>query len=129
MLVESICVILILLIMVFLFMRSDRKDYALATAPLLIVPFFHTMSNIMFDVFKIPFDVNVFASVDVVGLAIAVAMMGFVSSKHKTKASRYAYLFVSVGFTAILTIIFIFNYYSYLIERWGEQWKRNLLFF
>ncbi|MEG0692154.1 MAG: hypothetical protein RR444_03625 [Oscillospiraceae bacterium] len=117
MLVESISIILILIIMVFIFMRSGRKDYALATSPLLIVPFFHTISNLACDVLKISLDVNIKASIDVLGLAIAVAIMGFVSSKHKTKAARFGYLLVSVGFTALLTIIFIFNYYSYLIER------------
>ena len=117
MLVESICIILILVIMMFLFIRSGRKDYAVATAPLLIVPFFHTITNVVWEIVKLPYDVNLMASVDVVGLAIAVAMMGFMSSKYKTKATRYGYLLVSVGFTAIMTIILIFNYYSYLIER------------
>ncbi len=117
MLVESICIILILTIMVFMFMRSGRKDFALATAPLLIVPFFHTISNLIYDLFKISISVNVKAGTDVLGLAIAVAIMGIISSKHKTKASRLGYLLISGGFTTLLTIIFIFNYYSYLIER------------
>lgn len=117
MLVEAICITLILAIMVFMFLRSGRKDYAIATVPLLIVPIFHTVSNLIYDVFKIAISVNVKAAVDVVGLAIAVAIMGFISSKYKTKASRFGYLLVSGGFTVILTIIFIFNYYSYLIER------------
>ncbi|MFZ2538115.1 MAG: hypothetical protein WAX04_04365 [Oscillospiraceae bacterium] len=117
MLVESICIILILTIMVFIFMRSGRRDFALATAPLLIVPFFHTVSNLAYDVFKIAISVNVKAGADVLGLAIAVALMGVISSTHKTKASKLGYLLISGGFTTLLTIIFICNYYSYLIER------------
>lgn len=117
MLVESICIILILSIMIFVFLRSGRKDYAISTSPLLIVPFFHTVSNLIYDLFSVSINVNVKAIVDVLGLAIAVAIIGFIAGQHKTKASRVGYLIICAGFTTVLTIIFIYNYYSYLIER------------
>lgn len=112
MLVESICIILILAIMVIVFLRAKRKDFALATAPLLIVPLFHTLSNILGDLLHIALSVNIKAAADVVGLSIAVAAIGFISAAMSTKKSRLAYIVVAGGFTAVITIIFIFNYYA-----------------
>lgn len=116
MLVESICIVLILAIMVFVFMRGGRKDYALAVVPLLIVPFVHMLSSLVQDVLKIALSTNVKAAADVVGLAIAMAMIGLISGKMETKKSRMAYLIISGGFTAVLTIMFVMNYYSYLLK-------------
>lgn len=112
MLVESICIILILLIMIFVLIRSGRKDYVLTTLPLLIVPFFNTVLSLIDDAMSLLVSVNVKVAVDILGLAITVAIMGWISGHFKTKKSRFAYLITCGGFTTILTIIFIFNYYS-----------------
>lgn len=116
MLVESICIVLILAIMLFGFLRGGRKDYALAVSPLLIVPFIHILASLVQDVMKISLSTNVKAAADVVGLAIAMAMLGFISGKIKSKKSKIAYLVITGGFTAVLTVMFVLNYYSHLIN-------------
>lgn len=112
MLVESICIILIFVLIRFDFLRRGRKDYAKAMTPLLVLPIVHTVFNVIGDIIKLPVNVNVKAAADVLALAVAIAYMAIVSIKLKTTKSRTAYLIVCGGFTTILTIIFIFNYYA-----------------
>lgn len=111
MLVEAICILMILATITFIFLRSHRKDYAIASAPLLIVPFFHTLTYLIGDIFQITISSDIRAAADVLGLAIAVASMGILCVQLKSRKSKYAYLLVSGGFTTLLTMIFLFNIY------------------
>lgn len=111
MLVESIAILMILLVMIFIFLRGHRRIYAVSTVPLLVVPFVHALVYIFADISKLHFSQDILTAVDAFGLAVAVALLGMFCTRCKTRKAKYAYLFLCGGFTTILSIIFIFNNY------------------
>ena len=110
MLVESECIVILLVVMVFLFLRKGQKDYAALTAPLIILPFVNGLMNIVVAFLKIPINNNILCIVDIVAMAASVSIMGVMSIKLKTKKTRTVYMCVSVGFTVALTLIYLYNY-------------------
>lgn len=112
MLVESIAIVLIIVFIVFVFLRSNRKEYAAATAPLVILPFFHILAFLVDDLFSIVLSTNLKAGVDIFGLVVSVSFIAMMSTKLKSKRSRTGYLLVCTTFTTALALIFIFNHYA-----------------
>lgn len=111
MLVESIAISMILIAMFFLFLRAHRRDYAIATAPLLIVPALNALSSLLQEIWKRSFSQDIRAAFVVFGLAAAVAVMGMLCTKLPSRRSKYAYLLLCGGFTTVLAVIFIYNIY------------------
>ena len=111
MLVESIAILMILAVMLFLFLRAHRRDYAVATIPLMIVPFVHALVYLAGDVLRISISSDVRAAGDVLGLAISVALIGMICVRLKTRRSKYAYLLLCGGFSTALTMIYVFGIY------------------
>lgn len=113
--VESICIVLILGIISIMFVRAHHKKYALATAPLIILPALHALSFLTNDMFHIVLSAQVRTGIDILGLALAAAMLGICSAKMQSRRSRVGYLLVCGCFTTALAIIFILNNYSFSI--------------
>lgn len=112
MLVESICIVLIIGFICFAFLRSGRNEYALAAAPLVILPLCHALVFVVRDIFNIVIGPNLRAGIDVFGLAVAISLFGLMSAKLKTRKSKAGYLLVCGGFTVVLALIFIFDHYA-----------------
>jgi hypothetical protein len=110
-LVESIAIFMVLLVMVFLFLRAHKRDYAISAIPLTIVPLMHTLTQLLGEIKSLHLSPDIRAAADVLGLAIAVAMMGMFCTRCRTRRSKYAYLLLCGGFVTALTIIFIYNTY------------------
>lgn len=111
MLVESIAILLILFIIVVVFLRARRKDDTIAILPLLLVPLVHTILELLRDAFPAVISTNVRAFADVLALAASVTVMGVLSGKMKSRKVKAAYLLLSVGFSAILTLIYLSHIY------------------
>ena len=111
MLVESIAILMIMAVMVFIFLRAHKRDYAISTVPLLVVPFLHAVVCIIGDASPLTISPDIRAAADVLGLAISVAMLGMFCVKCKTRKAKYGYLFTCGGFITVLTMIFIYNTY------------------
>lgn len=111
MLVESIAILMVLLVMLFIFLRAHKKSYAISTVPLLVVPFLHAAVCLFGDATGLVLSADVRAAADVLGLAVAVAMMGMFCTRRRTRRAKYAYLCLCGGFITVLSIIFIYNTY------------------
>ena len=111
MLVESVAIVMVLLAMTIIFLRARRRDYAAATAPLLIVPFLNGIAAVIDEARHFHFPRDIHAAVVVFGLAAAVAVMGMLCTKLKSRKAKYAYLLLCGGFTTLLTVIFLYNIY------------------
>ena len=111
MLVESICIILIIAILMFIFLRSGRKEYAILATPLLLLPGIHTLANIVNELISSTVFTTALIISDIFGTALAAVSFGIASVINiKSKKSRFAYLVVCGGFTFVLEIIFLLNY-------------------
>lgn len=111
MIVESISIIVIFTAMSFIFVRAKKKDYAAATAPLIIVPFAQLLGNILNEIFGKVITVDIQSLIVIIGLAIGVVLIGVASSFLVGKKSRVVYILICGGFTTILTIVFLYNNY------------------
>ena len=84
----------------------------MAVLPLLVVPLFHTIALLLNDVVPlITLSADIQAAVDVVAMAVSMAALGIISTRYKTKKKRYSYLLVCGGFSALLTLIYLYNIY------------------
>lgn len=108
MFVEAVSMLMIFSVMIFIFLRAKKKNYAISIVPLLILPFVHTVM----ELFGSHMSINVRAVADVVALAVAVALMGCFSNFFMKGKSKFLYLLICGGFTTIVCIIFLFNFYK-----------------
>ncbi len=112
MLLESIVILMILGVLALLFLRRKRKDYAIGVLPLIMVPGFHVLIRIVRDLLHLNFSNYVLAGMDVLGLAVSVALLGMISVQLRSKKARAVYLLLCGGFSMVLTLIFLFSLYS-----------------
>lgn len=108
MVVESISIMVIFLVMVFIFLRAGKKTYAIATAPLLLVPAFQIAANFLSKNVSIEMETLVL----IVGLAVSLVLIGVISSILKDKKARLVYILLCGGFSTTLAIIFIYHNYA-----------------
>lgn len=110
MLVECICIILIIALMSVIFLRAHRKDFAVTTLPLLILPLLHIFSLALSKPLSgpLPLDGNgITIAIDALGLVISCTAFGFFSNRIASKRSRMGYLICCGGFVTILTWVLI----------------------
>lgn len=112
MIVESACIIILILAISVVFMRQRRFDYAKATGILLIVP----ACNLLAAFISKPLsrlqhvdreDVMIIAII--LGLIISCILLGLRCIHIKGKRLRLAYLIVNGVFIGLLSLIFIYN--------------------
>lgn len=108
MLVEAVSMLMIFAVMVFIFLRAKKKNHAIAIMPLLILPFVHTVMSL----FGSHMTIDILAIADVVALAVSVCLMGLLSNVFKKGKARFLYLLICGGFTTLICIIFVFNFYK-----------------
>lgn len=111
MLVESIAIIVIFAVMIFIFLRAGKKNYAIAASPLIVVPLFQIIANILNEIWGKQVNADIKSITVVVGLAIAMVMLGLLSNVVGGKKPRAVYLMICSGFTIALTIIYLCNNY------------------
>lgn len=113
MVVECLAIIAVILLVIFVFLRSRKPGYALLTLPLVIVPFFHCIGQLfgvaLANSWGLPFQALVVA-IDVAALAISCAIIAaLVQNKLTTNRQRKGFLIVSCTYQILLTWVFIFN--------------------
>ncbi len=109
MIVESISIFIIFAVMIFLFMRANKKSYAAATAPLLAVPVFQIIANILNELISVNVSIEMKTLILIIGLSVSLVLIGGVSILLTGKRSRIIYIIISGGFSTILTVIFMYN--------------------
>lgn len=112
MVVECICIILIIFLMGVVFLRAHRKDYAMTTLPLLILPLLHLLGLLLVHPITdvVSLDKNgVIIAFDALALVISCTALGFFSHQIKLRRARILYMLCCGTFVTILTWVFILN--------------------
>ncbi len=111
MITESISIVLIVLIIIFMLIRTKHIDYALSVLPTLIIPSGHILVGFalfaMRDIYAPLRPGMVFAFADTVLLAVTCALFALFSHKIKNKRTRNVYVWTMIGYSVILTWAFI----------------------
>lgn len=110
MLVECISIIMVILMVAFIFLRSHRKDYAITTLPLLVLPMMHILSLALSRHLTGMFSLNaqgIMVALDATALVISCTVLGFFSNRIPVRKARNAYLVICGVFVVILTWVLI----------------------
>lgn len=115
MIVESFAIAALIFVVVILYLRSGKRDYAFATIPFLILPLANVLSYMVSGRLAgvLPADrFTVYAAIDVVAVVISSCLVGAMSGKFGKKSTRAAYMTMSLIFNIVLAAILIFDMFE-----------------
>lgn len=108
MVVECITIVLIIVLISFIFLRAKRDNYALVTLPLISVPVFHLIGQVIIYFF-IKEDktaaVITNLSFDLLGLLLGALLLGMLIGKLPAKRARVSFLTIAIIFLVSLSIV------------------------
>lgn len=111
MVVESLCIIVIILLIAFIFLRDKRYEYARSAMMLLIVPVSYLiaygLSYPLMPLLDCHQSTILIVGI-VIGMVAAAIMQGLTGLSIKKQSLRAAYLIMSGLFILVLGLIFIF---------------------
>lgn len=113
MVVECIAITAIIIAICIIFLRARRKDYALATMPMAIVPLFQVWNIALGGKVAALFSADpmmVLVLTLIAGAAISCAFVGMVTMRFfKVKRSRVMYMALTLFFNIALVMILVRN--------------------
>lgn len=112
MVVESISMIIILTLIMFIFLREKRFEYAKTTAILLILPASYLLGVFLSYAFNIMFDVlrnNVVLLFSILGIIATCILIGLMAYHIKNGRLRCVYVLINGIFILIIGIVMIFD--------------------
>ncbi len=110
MVIECICIILIIFLLIFAFLRSHRKKYAISMIPLVILPAMHLIAYPISYYLSRTFGImegktqNV---ITIIALIISCIALGIMSGFFNVKKNRIAYITICGIYTLVLALILI----------------------
>lgn len=110
--VECITIVLIIAVISFIFLRTKRTNYALATLPLLTVPLLHLAGmGVSYLLFKENHMARVATalSFDLLGLLVGALLLGMLLQKLPNKRQRLGFALISAVFMVTLSIVLMIN--------------------
>ena len=109
MIVECFAMILVILLIAYGNFRSRKREYGIATLPLVILPLIHIVAMICGEMFASPFPSieadYVIVLFDGIGTMVSGMLYGMLSRGLGSKISRRLYLIISSVFTVILFFV------------------------
>lgn len=106
-------IVIVLLAMAFAFLRSNKKDYALAILPLMITPFVHIFSGVIAKFLEILVPLTAAelrVIIDLTAGLVSCLLIGLATLGIKEKKRvRCAFFWCCAGFVVILTIVLVTN--------------------
>lgn len=105
-------IVIVLVAMALVFLRSGKKEYALAVLPLAITPFVHIFSAVLANALDVVFPlspVDLRVVIDLTAALIACLLIGVSSRNIKGRRNRNLFSVVCSGFIIILTIVLVVN--------------------
>lgn len=112
---ECLAIFGLIFVVAVAYMRSKKRNYALATVPLLILPGVNIISYLISDKLAVllPMDkFTVYAAINIVSALISSCLVGMMSSKFSRKSTRAAYIFMSLVFNIALAAILIYKMFQ-----------------
>lgn len=117
MLVECAAIFCLIFVVVIMYMRAKKKDYALATIPLLVLPFINILAYMSSGKLSamLPMDkFTVYSALNIVAVVVSSCLVGVMSSKFKKKSTKTVYVVMSLIFNIVLAAILVYNMFELL---------------
>ncbi len=119
MLFECAAIFSLIFVVVIMYVRSHKKDYALATIPLLVLPLVNVLAYLSSGKLSsmLPMDkFTVYAAINIIAVIVSSCLVGIMSGKFKRKPTRIAYIVMSLIFNIILAAILIYNMFQVIYK-------------
>lgn len=117
MIFECAAIFCLIFVVAIMYIHSHKKDYALATIPLLILPLINVLSYLLSGKISslLPMDkFTVYAAINIIAVIASSCTVGIMSAKFKRKATKTAYIAMSLIFNIVLAAILIYNMFQTL---------------
>ena len=114
---ECSAIFCLIFVVVIMYIRSGKKDYAFATVPLLVLPMINVLAYLSSGKLStlLPMDkFTVYAAINIIAVIVSSCLVGIMSGKFKKKSNRMAYIVMSLIFNIILAAILIYNMFQML---------------
>ncbi len=115
MLIECTSIFLLILVVVIMYIRRGKKDYAFATIPLLVLPLMNILAYAVSGKlsFVLPMDkFTVYTAINIIAVVVSSCLVGVMSNKFKKKPTRAAYVTMSLIFNIVLAAILVYNMFE-----------------
>lgn len=120
MVVESVAILAVCLVLLLTFLRSKYPQSVWLVIPIMIIPGLYLLQVAFLRfLYKKHITVNFAMAmilIVLVALAISCAIIAFQGRKIRSKAGRRIYYFALIGYSAVLTWMYVFYYVDYLIS-------------
>jgi len=114
---ECSAIFCLIFVVVIMYIRSGKKDYAFATIPLLVLPAINVLAYLLSGKLSslLPMDkFTVYAALNIIAVIVSSCLVGIMSVKFKKKSNKMAYIIMSLVFNIILAAILIYNMFQAL---------------
>ena len=115
MLVECLTIFGLIFAVVIVYLHAGKKDYALATVPLLVLPAANVLSYMLAGRISnlLPMDrFATYTAINVFAVVVSSCLVGIMSGKFGKKTTRAAYITMSLVFNVLLAAILVHNMYE-----------------
>lgn len=105
-------IVIVLSLMVLVFLRARKKEYAVAILPLLIAPFVHIFSGLLakgMDTFLSLSTGQIRIMIDLTAGLISCLLLGLASRGIPDRRTRNGLFWCCAGFVVILTLVLVTN--------------------
>lgn len=113
MIIECLVIIGIIFAITVIFLRT-RKEHAVMTVPLMIIPFANLMAQLLAAPIAslLPLDTFIVSVLlNIIAVVISSLMIGVLSFRFKKRSNKIAYAFPTILFNVLLAMILIQHYY------------------
>lgn len=124
MIIEYLVIFLVILAIVIIYAKNKKK-YALATIPLLILPGINIAAYLLSGKLAtlLPFEqITVYTVMNIAAALSSVLLVGIWSNRFHRKSTKVTYVVMCLLFNIILACIFVYNEYMMLFPD-GRHWK------
>ncbi len=120
MLIECAAIFLLISAVSFMYVRAKKKNYALATVSLLILPLANILayaaSGKLSDI--LPMDkFTIYAAINIVAVVISSCLVGAMSYKFPKRSTKTAYVIMSLIFNIALAAILVYNMFENIYRK------------
>ena len=115
MIVECVVIAGLIFVVTMSYMRAKKRNYALATIPLLILPLANVISYLVSGGLSglLPMDkFTVYAAINIISALVSSCLAGIMSDKFSRKFTKAAYVCMSLVFNIVLAAILIYNMFK-----------------
>ncbi|MEG1995985.1 MAG: hypothetical protein RR036_00590 [Oscillospiraceae bacterium] len=107
MVIESVAIIMIIAVVMFGYLRTNKKEYALVTLPLLVLPFTNVIAEILCETISKFDGLTISIVTNFSGLILTGVLLFLTSKNLPTKKKQIVFIILALIYSIALFLIFV----------------------